>query len=69
MRANRKKVELAMARACMNTKDIAEESGMPEQTVKNVLYGRSVKPRTLGKFAKAIGVDPAEIIKEEQNDN
>ena len=65
MRANRKMMELAIARACMNTKDIAKESGMPEQTVKNVLYGRNVKPRTLGKFAKAIGVDPAEIIEKE----
>ena len=65
MRANRKKVELAMARACMSISHIASKSGLPEPTVKNVIYGKGVKPVTLGNFAAAIGVDPAEIIKED----
>ena len=66
MKANRKAMELAMARACMNGSDIANEADMPEMTVKNVLSGRSVKPRTLGKVARALGVDPVEIIEEEK---
>ncbi len=65
MQANKQQLELAMARACMNIYDIARKAEMPEQTVKNVLCGRSVKPRTLGKVAKALGVDPAEILESE----
>lgn len=65
MKANRKALELAMARACMNKKDIAQKAEMPEMTVKNVLDGRSVTPRTLGKVARALSVDPLEIIEKE----
>lgn len=66
MKANRKAIELAMARACMNSSDIANKAGMPEMTVKNVLLRRSVTPRTLGKVARALGVDPLEIIEQEE---
>ncbi len=66
MKANRKAVELAMARACMNKKDIAQKAEMPEMTVKNVLDGRGVNPRTLGKVARALGVDPLEIMEQEE---
>lgn len=66
MKANKYKLELAMARACMNAKDIATKSGMPEPTVKNVITGRSVKPKTLGKFADALGVDPVNLIERER---
>lgn len=62
MRADRNKLELAMARACMNAKDIAIKAGMPEMTVKNVVYGRNVNPRTLGRVCKALGVDAIEIL-------
>lgn len=64
MRANRAKLELAMVRACMNAKDIAEKAAMPEMTVKNVLYERNVKPRTLGRVCKALGVDVTEIMED-----
>lgn len=66
MKANRKALKLAMARACMNTADIVKKSNMPEPSVKNVISGRSVKPATLGKVAKALGVDPVEIIETEE---
>ena len=65
MKADKKKLELAMARACMNAADVVKKSGMPEPTVKNVVSGRSIKPRTFGRFASAIGADPIEIIAEE----
>lgn len=54
-----------MARACVNANDIATKAGMPQPTVKNVLAGRSVKPRTLGRVARALGVDVSEIIESE----
>lgn len=62
MRADREKLLLAMARACMNVRDVVRETGMPEMTVKNVISGKGVKPATLGRVAKALNIDPADII-------
>ena len=66
MKANKKALLLAMARACVGRKEISEKAGMPEMTVKNVLDGSSVKPATLGKVARALGVDPLEIMEQEE---
>ena len=65
MRVNRKKLELAMARACMNSADLPTATGLPRSTVQNAIVGKGVRPGTLGKIAKALNVDPAEIMKEE----
>lgn len=62
MKADKGKLELAMARACMTTESLTAEAEMPRPTVNNVISGRSVRPATLGRIAKALGVDPAEII-------
>lgn len=64
MKVDHKKLELAMARACMNPQDLAKAAEMPPQTVNGVIRGRSVRPATLGRIAKALGVDPAELIQE-----
>lgn len=66
MKANINKLRLAMARACMNPQDLAKTAEMPPQTVNGVLRGRSVRPATLGRVAKALGVDVIEILKEEE---
>lgn len=65
MKLNRKKIELAMARACLSLTQLARRADMPEPTVKNSLYGRSVRPCTAGMIARALGVDVTEIIEEE----
>ena len=65
MKADRTKLELAMARACMTPESLTEAAEMPRPTVNNVISGRSVRPATLGRIAKALGVDPAELIQEE----
>ena len=65
MKADRKKIELAMARVCMNTADLSAAAGITGSTVRSVISGKGARPRTLGRIARALGVDPAEIIKEE----
>lgn len=64
MKADRKKLTLAMARACVNPQELAKAAEMPPQTVNGLIRGRSVRPATLGRIAKALGVDPAELIQE-----
>lgn len=65
MKANRKKLELAMARACIESAKLPAAAGLPRPTVQNVIVGKSVRPVTLGKVAKALGVDPMEILESE----
>lgn len=65
MKADRKKLELAMARACMNTEDLRAKTELPRPTVNNVIIGRSVRPGTIGRIAVALGVDVTEILADE----
>ncbi len=66
MKADRKKLELAMARACMNTGDLVKTSGMPRPTVNNVITGRNVTPATMGRIARALDVDVTDILEVEE---
>ena len=66
MKANRKKLKLAMARACMNTEDLVKTSAMPRPTVNNVIMGRDVRPATIGKIARALDVDVTDILEVEE---
>ena len=63
MTADKAKLTLAMARACMNPQDLAKAAEMPPQTVNGVIRGRSVRPATLGRVARALQVDVANIIR------
>lgn len=62
MKVNRKKLDLVMARKCMNIEDIVK-SGVSRGTFNN-LYRNSnnMQPKTVGKIAKALGCDITEII-------
>lgn len=66
MKVNRRKLELAMARACMTSSELPAAAGLPRPTVQNAVTGRGVRPATVGKIAKALGVDPAELIEMEE---
>lgn len=66
MKADRKKLELAMARACMSTGDLVRMSAMPRQTVNTVIMGRNVRPATIGRIARALDVDVTDIIEVEE---
>lgn len=61
MKMSRKKFEIARARACMSQNDF-ESAGIPRGTLCRAMSGRGLKPETLGKIAKALGVDVTEII-------
>ncbi len=65
MKADKSKLTLAMAQRCWNPQDLAKAAEMPPQTVRRVLLERGVRPATLGHIAKALGVDPAELIEED----
>lgn len=66
MKVNRQKLKLAMARACMESADLATAAQMPRPSLNNAISGKNIRPATLGKIARALGVDPADLIEEEQ---
>ena len=65
MKANRKQLELAMARACMTPEELAAAAQMPRPTLNNVIVGKSVRPATLGRVARALGAEVENIMEKE----
>ena len=58
-----------MASACMNTEDLQRESNMPRPTINKVISGRNVRLGTIGRVAKALGVDVTEILEDQKGEN
>lgn len=65
MKVDLDSVNLELARKCLTTSELAEASGLTLQGLNNIIKGkRATKPATLGKIARALGVDPVEIVKD-----
>lgn len=64
MRLDRKKIQLKMAILCMNQQQLEDKSGVSRQTISAVMNGRSCRPELLGKIARALEVEPSEIIED-----
>lgn len=62
------KLSLAMARACMNGPQLAEAAHLAKDTISRIYRGNGspvrVSSRTVGKLARALGVDVLQIIEE-----
>lgn len=65
MKTDKKKIILAMARACMNTADLTAKVAISRPTVNKVIAGKEVRPRTIGRIAAALEVDVTEILIDE----
>lgn len=64
MRVNRQKYMIARARACMGQKELVE-AGISKSTLCHIIGGGESKPETIGKIARALGVDILDIIETE----
>ena len=62
MRIDPKKMELYLARACMSETDL--RNGTSPQTLLRIRRGMEVKPKTVGRMARALGVDVTDIIQD-----
>lgn len=63
MKANRKKLMLAMARACMDTEDLQKAAEMPRPTLNNAICGKSVKENKHMTILKVTYGNPVASIK------
>lgn len=61
---NKKKLEMAMATACMNPYDLCKASEIRYQTYQRIISGKDAKPATVGKIARALN-SPVEALIDE----
>ena len=67
MLLDKTKVELAMARSRLNRLDLSRKLGVTAVAVSQYLKpGRDLHLKTVGKIAKALEINPSEIIKSEK---
>lgn len=64
MRANQKTMMLSMARACMTVTDLSKAANLGMNATLKTLSGKDVRPDTLGKIARALGLDVTELLEE-----
>lgn len=69
MMLDKRKTRIAMARACMGKKELAENATVPEQTVNRAINGHSVRPVTVGRIAAALGCDVLDILADEEKED
>lgn len=63
MKINTKKLQIAMARKCMDAIELAGAVGCSKESIQQVVSGRRNAPvKKLGQIAKALGVDPETLI-------
>ncbi len=63
MKLNKYRLELAMARACMNARDL-RQNGISSTTISRAINGEDLTVKTVGRIARTLNVDVAEIIEE-----
>lgn len=63
MKLDRKKYEIARARACMSFNDLVD-AGIPKGSLCRIIGGGDARPETIGKIAKALNVDVTEILED-----
>ena len=61
LKLDKRKVEVAIARKCMQKKAFTD-AGMPSLSYDRVVKGEDVRITTAGRFARLLGVDVAELL-------
>lgn len=65
MKISKKKFECALARTLINPQHLAKKAGLSYPVICRALNGSDIKPLSVGKIARALGVDPADIVEGE----
>ena len=56
------KIEIAQARKGISNSDLVSKTGLNPGTINSIKKEKRCKPETLHSIAKALGVDPKELI-------
>ena len=63
MKLSKSKFELARAKTCKGLKEL-EKAGISRGTLCTAISGKNMRPETIGRIARALGVDVTEIIED-----
>ncbi len=66
LRIDQDKVQIKMAEKCMNPYDLCSAAGISYTSYRRIMKQGGCKIATLGRIAKALGVDVREILSEEE---
>ena len=66
MRINRKKLAALMIDKDFNANRLSEQSDLSRVTVSGIRTGKSCSKETVEKIARALNVDPAELLEDSQ---
>lgn len=67
MKIDIKKFELLLAKNCIETRQLSKITGLAETTITRIKKGQqNAKPVTIGKLAKGLNVDIAELLESEK---
>ena len=61
MKVDKEKVMIIRARNCQSTSDL-RKAGLTDGNLNAIWNNRSMRPETVGKIAKVLGVDVTEIL-------
>ena len=64
MKIDNRKLDLILARRRKSLQEL-RGNGLSPQTLTRIRRGEDVKPKSIGTLAEALGVDPAELLREE----
>lgn len=66
MKIDNQRLDMAMAKACVDVKTLSELSGISKAALAAVRNkSRNPKPATVGKIAKALKVDVSDLLEKE----
>lgn len=65
---DKRKLELLCAEKCVGCVELTKLAGVSSCVLHNIKKGSSVNPKTLGKLAKALNVNPIDLLKEDTNE-
>ena len=66
MKLVKNKIEIALARKCMNVSELSERYGVTRSRMSALINQKNVSYVCAGKLAKALDVDVTEIIEQEK---
>ncbi len=64
MKVNLRKLEIAMANTCISISSLCKETDLNYSTLSRIKSGADAHPATVGKIAKALGVNVEELIED-----
>lgn len=65
LKIDRRKLDLIMAKQCVNLSDVTKKAGVSSALITKVVSGKyTLTTKTLGKISKALNVEPQDLIQD-----